>query len=165
MSFTVVGRFAIAASSACCAKDSHVPKQEVYRAYRETARIYCCFTPEICSSQVSQHVSVQFWRSSIPTICDNAYLLKFDAVLLQTRPSPKISVLLAYRVSSYSHFSGPMPKTEHYRRPDVHYHCDVSYDPFLYMQENQKIYGTSLFSECGGRVRMIYFPRVHNYNV
>jgi alpha 1,2-mannosyltransferase len=26
-------------------------------------------------------------------------------------------------------------------RPDVHFHCDVHYDPFLFMQDNNKIYG------------------------
>jgi len=26
-------------------------------------------------------------------------------------------------------------------RPDVHFHCDVNYDPFLFMQEQNKIYG------------------------
>jgi len=28
--------------------------------------------------------------------------------------------------------------------PDVHYHCDVSYDPFLYMEETQKVYGFTI---------------------
>jgi len=26
-------------------------------------------------------------------------------------------------------------------RPDVHFHCDVDFDPFLYMEDNKKVYG------------------------
>ena len=29
-------------------------------------------------------------------------------------------------------------------RPDVHFHCDVDFDPFLYMEDNKKVYGTYL---------------------
>ena len=28
------------------------------------------------------------------------------------------------------------------RRPDVKFFCDIDYDPFIYMQENEKVYGT-----------------------
>lgn len=33
--------------------------------------------------------------------------------------------------------------TLHPNRPDVHFHCDVTYDPFLYMEEHDKTYGES----------------------
>jgi len=26
-------------------------------------------------------------------------------------------------------------------RPDVHFHCDINYDPFLFMEKNKKVYG------------------------
>ena len=29
-------------------------------------------------------------------------------------------------------------------RPGVHFHCDVNFDPFVYMHENNKIYGSFL---------------------
>ena len=29
-------------------------------------------------------------------------------------------------------------------RPDVHFHCDTSYDPFLYMEDNNKVYGFTI---------------------
>jgi hypothetical protein len=25
--------------------------------------------------------------------------------------------------------------------PDVHFHCDLRFDPFLYMQDREKVYG------------------------
>ncbi|KAH9933691.1 glycosyltransferase family 15 protein [Amylocystis lapponica] len=28
--------------------------------------------------------------------------------------------------------------------PDVHFHCDVDYDPFLYMEDNDKVYGFTI---------------------
>ena len=28
--------------------------------------------------------------------------------------------------------------------PDVHFHCVVDEDPFLYMEDHDKVYGTSL---------------------
>ena len=27
--------------------------------------------------------------------------------------------------------------------PDVHFHCDVNFDPFLYMEDHNKTYGES----------------------
>ena len=27
-------------------------------------------------------------------------------------------------------------------RPWINYHCDINYDPFLYLEENDKLYGT-----------------------
>ena len=29
-------------------------------------------------------------------------------------------------------------------RPNVHFHCDINYDPFVYMHENNKTYGSFL---------------------
>lgn len=29
-------------------------------------------------------------------------------------------------------------------RPDVHFHCDVTYDPFLYMEDHNKVYGFTI---------------------
>lgn len=26
-------------------------------------------------------------------------------------------------------------------RPDVYFHCDIDFDPFLYMEDNNKVYG------------------------
>ena len=28
------------------------------------------------------------------------------------------------------------------KRPDVHFHCDILFDPFRYMEENNKVYGS-----------------------
>ncbi|KIP04630.1 glycosyltransferase family 15 protein [Phlebiopsis gigantea 11061_1 CR5-6] len=41
------------------------------------------------------------------------------------------------------------PIVERYRwywrvEPDVHFHCDTSYDPFLYMEDNNKVYGFTI---------------------
>jgi len=32
-----------------------------------------------------------------------------------------------------------------FRRPEVRFHCDVNFDPFVYMHENNKTYGSFLF--------------------
>jgi hypothetical protein len=29
-------------------------------------------------------------------------------------------------------------------RPDVHFHCDIEFDPFLFMQDNNKTYGFTI---------------------
>ena len=43
----------------------------------------------------------------------------------------------------------PHPILQQYKwywrvEPDVHFHCVVDEDPFLYMEEHDKVYGTSL---------------------
>ncbi|KAL1761659.1 nucleotide-diphospho-sugar transferase [Schizophyllum commune] len=39
-----------------------------------------------------------------------------------------------------------MLKYRYYWRiePDVHFHCDINFDPFLFMQENKKVYGFTM---------------------
>lgn len=36
---------------------------------------------------------------------------------------------------------GPIGSLKRTFRPDVHFHCDVDFDPFLYMEDNNKVYG------------------------
>lgn len=47
-------------------------------------------------------------------------------------------------------------------RPDVKYFCDVDYDPFKFMEENKKVYGTHI----SNRISFIWltesFFRIHN---
>lgn len=31
---------------------------------------------------------------------------------------------------------------QHFARPDVRYFCDLDYDPFLFMEDSNKVYGT-----------------------
>ena len=35
-------------------------------------------------------------------------------------------------------------------RPEVRYYCDVNYDPFVYMEENNKTYGLYMLSMSVG---------------
>ena len=37
-----------------------------------------------------------------------------------------------------------------FSRPEVRYYCDVNYDPFVYMEENNKIYGLYTLSTSVG---------------
>ena len=50
-------------------------------------------------------------------------------------------------------------------RPDVHFHCDVDYDPFLYMEDHNKTYGAPnpLFASSEHLFDGLF--RVHNYDV
>ncbi|TFK71820.1 glycosyltransferase family 15 protein [Pluteus cervinus] len=48
-----------------------------------------------------------------------------------------------------SGFFFKQPLMEKYRwywriEPDVHFHCDLNFDPFLYMEENNKVYGFTI---------------------
>ena len=33
--------------------------------------------------------------------------------------------------------------------PDVQFHCDLDFDPFVYMQENNKVYGACVYDVTG----------------
>lgn len=63
-------------------------------------------------------------------------------VLLPAPTATKVPVVLAYRVrvaleciNIYQH--RPLTPTA---RPDVHFHCDINRDPFLFMEEHNKTY-------------------------
>ena len=47
-------------------------------------------------------------------------------------------------------------------RPGVRYFCDLDYDPFVYMEENDKIYGSYMLSasidECGQNIQVSRYP-------
>lgn len=62
-------------------------------------------------------------------------------VLLSPRTTPAVPLLLARRVRLYFAYTRYMLTLADFR-PDVHFHCDVNFDPFLYMQSNNKTYGT-----------------------
>lgn len=38
----------------------------------------------------------------------------------------------------------PSLTKQHVLRPDVHFHCDVESDPFLYMEDHGKVYGFTI---------------------
>lgn len=65
------------------------------------------------------------------------------AVLLPPSSRPKIQVVLASRVgleylySFYCYLSIGL-------RPDVHFHCDIESDPFIYMEDHNKLYGFTI---------------------
>ena len=42
-------------------------------------------------------------------------------------------------------------------RPDVHFHCDVDYDPFLYMEDHNKTYGARTASRRDGELLILTF--------
>lgn len=51
-------------------------------------------------------------------------------------------------------------------RPDVHFHCDIDFDPFLYMEDNGKVYGVSTsHSVCSLMPTLLPLPRLHNHVV
>ena len=60
-------------------------------------------------------------------------------VLLQTRIAPKLSLLLAYRVRHLSLV--PFSVMLMIIRPNVQFFCDLHYDPFLVMEDGNKVYG------------------------
>ena len=79
------------------------------------------------------------------------------SVLLPSRVVAEVSVLLEVRVpyvsvsllskqssesSKCSAFAKPM--LPHPPRPDVTFFCDIDYDPFLVMQDKQKMYGFTI---------------------
>lgn len=46
-----------------------------------------------------------------------------------------------WRIESIRFFLENVSSTQtHWFRPDVHFHCDVRFDPFIYMQEHNKVY-------------------------
>lgn len=49
------------------------------------------------------------------------------------------------------------------RRPDVHFHCDINLDPFMFMEEHNKTYCTYL-TWSGARM-LIWGDSVHDYDV
>ena len=110
------------------------------------------------SNQIPKHVSLQFGRMSLLAVTLNL-VLTWSLVLLSPGTSSEIPVLLAVSrtrypvlllsdliclVSSTCHFLlrlfGGLPVT----RPDVKFFCDLDYDPFLVMQDGNKMYGTCI---------------------
>lgn len=71
-------------------------------------------------------------RSSDPGVC---------AVLLQTRAPRQVQVLLESRVRHTVRVRAIAILTSAPSRPDVTFFCDLDYDPFLYMQDHEKVYG------------------------
>ena len=71
-------------------------------------------------------------RSSDPGVC---------AVLLQTRAPRQVQVLLESRVRHTVRVRAITILTSAPSRPDVTFFCDLDYDPFLYMQDHEKVYG------------------------
>ena len=47
-------------------------------------------------------------------------------------------------------------------RPDVHFFCNVDFDPFLYMEDNNKVYGEHLQPL---RPPALTLLRLHDHNV
>jgi alpha 1,2-mannosyltransferase len=67
----------------------------------------------------------------------------FSPVFFQASFTLEIPLVLAYRVRA-SQFVTLTPAQFSFLRPNVHFHCDISYDPFLYMEEHNKIYCKTL---------------------
>ena len=89
-----------------------------------------------------------------------------STVLLQASFSVEIQVVLAHRVCE-------LPFCQYFFffifyfffRPNVQFHCDILYDPFLYMEEHKKIY-CMFFSSClpvPSSLKFLY--SLHNYDV
>jgi alpha 1,2-mannosyltransferase len=67
----------------------------------------------------------------------------------------------------YVHFSVTSkrsPTLNYVPRPDVHFHCNINFDPFLFMEENNKIYckysDNSLITFWTYLTRSIYYHNV-----
>ena len=71
--------------------------------------------------------------------------LTFNLVFLPASAAAKVQVVLACRVSILAVLWLSTPLTSPFR-PNIHYHCNINYDPFRFMQENNKIYGTRILS-------------------
>jgi hypothetical protein len=50
-------------------------------------------------------------------------------------------MVLAHRVSASATFCKPEFDNRLYPRPDVHFHCDINFDPFVFMEDKKKVYG------------------------
>lgn len=70
--------------------------------------------------------------------------MRVRAVLLPPPTTAEVQVVLACRVriQQYSSLIGCFALTSLcVPRPDVHFHCDIDFDPFLYMEDHNKTYG------------------------
>jgi len=50
------------------------------------------------------------------------------------------------RASPFELLFTPVHRTSF--RPGVHFHCDINFDPFVYMHENNKTYGSCFLMPC-----------------
>lgn len=110
-------------------------------------------------AKVPKHVSIQFGRKNTSSFTLDR--LTFSSlVLLQARAFGQIQVLLAGRVR-YIYFSRQACSLKIPLRPDITFFCDLDFDPFLFMQDNEKVYGmhTSdyLISQLSAR-RLYHHP-------
>jgi alpha 1,2-mannosyltransferase len=65
------------------------------------------------------------------------------AVLFQASASTTLPMVLARRVCE-NQFVLVQTEINTITRPDVHYHCDIDFDPFLFMQDSNKTYGFTI---------------------
>lgn len=65
-------------------------------------------------------------------------------VFLQARAVSEIQVLLAGGVGFVLYLL-PFPTYKH-ARPDVTFFCDLDFDPFLFMQDHEKVYGARILN-------------------
>ena len=105
--------------------------------------------------------------------CDYPWIVRliqysFSTVLLQTSFIGEIQVVLAYRVRKLYFF----PNFFFYLlfifppfRPHVHFHCDILYDPFLFMEENKKIYCMLFLLLSSRSFKSKIFYSFYNYDV
>ena len=95
----------------------------------------------------------------------------FNSVLLPSRAPPEVPLLLARRVS-LSPRRSCLLHMAHTRtlRPNVHFHCDIDFDPFLFMQKHGKTYGTSFLTRSPRSCKQsgpewYWLDRIHNHLV
>ena len=95
---------------------------------------------------IPQYVSIQFWGQLVP--------LEFTLYILPSfNKSSSFVIPWCRNTAGTGELSGQNWLSIlfwdwlEFGRPDVHFHCDIQYDPFIYMETHNKTYCT-LFSFC-----------------
>jgi alpha 1,2-mannosyltransferase len=88
----------------------------------------------------------------------------FRVVLFPSSSGAEISMVLAYRVGINSTLNLFLLSNLVLNRPDVHFHCDIHYDPFVFMENNNKTYCVS-FSPFSAQSFDFYTLSIYNNDV